>query len=153
MTVLARMQYIATRLRQLSWHKRLLLAEAVVLLGLARSIVLLLPFKRIAPWLGQLNTETPATFEPDQQRIAHGVRWSISLVSRHTPWNSNCLAQAIAAKLMLQRRAVKSTLYLGVSKDGSSLRAHAWLRTGSMIVTGDEARPAFTTLTSFGVKS
>jgi hypothetical protein len=49
-------------------------------------------------------------------------------------------AQAVAAKLMLRRRGLPNTLYLGVAREDarrdSPVLAHAWLRSGAVDVTG-----------------
>jgi hypothetical protein len=121
------------RWSRLRWRDQLLLVEAVVLLGLARATILLIPFKRIAPHLGETQQETaPGTANAAASHIAHAIR----LASRHTPWSSNCFAQALAAHLMLRRRGAANTLYLGIYKDMTSFAAHAWLRNGDPIVTG-----------------
>ncbi|MEG0711156.1 MAG: lasso peptide biosynthesis B2 protein, partial [Niameybacter sp.] len=58
-----------------------------------------------------------------------------------TPWESKCLVQAMVAQYLLKRRRIATTLYLGVAKGSEGeLKAHAWLRCGQMIVTGDGAR-------------
>jgi hypothetical protein len=71
-------------------------------------------------------------------------------VQGYTPWNSNCLVQTIAAKLILQRRGVSSTLYLGVAPDThEALQAHAWLRSGSIILTGAPGHRRYTVIATF----
>ena len=68
---------------------------------------------------------------------AYRIGWAVRTMARRTPWNSNCLAQAIAAKRMLRRRRIACTLYLGLAKDAKDeLAAHAWLRCGNRILTG-----------------
>jgi hypothetical protein len=68
------------------------------------------------------------------------VGGAIQAVAGHTPWRSKCLEQAIAAKAMLRRRGVQNTLYLGVALDASGphrrIIAHAWVRSGTVHVTG-----------------
>jgi hypothetical protein len=59
------------------------------------------------------------------------------------------LVQALAAKIMLTRRGICSTLYLGAAKAGEGLAAHAWLRSGSVIVTGGPGRERFTVISTF----
>ena len=127
---------ISTFLR-LSWADRWLILEALTWLGLARLAVLTLPFRWIAPYMGQVRAVSPvgdASVDVDQvRRIALAIRRA----SRHTPWDSNCLAQALTAKRMLHRRRINCTLYLGLAKDDDGqLQAHAWLRSGSFILTG-----------------
>lgn len=136
--------------RRLAWPARVALLEALVLLGLARGTVLLIPFRRIAPGLGRQNTETAPECDPAQQVIVRGVAWAIHRIAPHTPWWSNCLAQAIAGKLMLRRRGVQSTLYLGVDRDAGQMRAHAWLRAGGTTVTGGGGDRAYVQVASFG---
>jgi hypothetical protein len=61
----------------------------------------------------------------------------VERVGNHTPWNSNCLAQAIAVTFMLRRRGVKTTMYFGVAKNHEGeCEAHAWTRSGGAILTG-----------------
>jgi hypothetical protein len=61
------------------------------------------------------------------------------------------LVQALAAKWMLQHRRIPSTMYFGVAKDATGqLRAHAWLRSGSQVLTGSEGCQEFTVVATFG---
>jgi hypothetical protein len=135
------------------WKTQLALLEALFWLGLARGAVLLFPFRFIAPYLGKLNHETPQVCSVSQQAIAQHIAWLILMISRYTPWRSNCLAQALAAKMMLQRRGICSTLYLGLKRSTNKLEAHAWLRLGEQIVTGGAVKHEFTKISSFGAKT
>ena len=131
------------------WEQRLLL-EAAIYLGTARLLVLILPFRWITPWLGVRQAESAATsLSADEEHIAQQVGQAVRTCSRHTWWRSNCLAQAIAGSLMLQRRKIPYTLYLGVKMNGPKLEAHAWLRSGPHFLTGNEVRQQFTTLATF----
>ena len=81
------------------------------------------------------------------------VRRTIGAVSQYTPWQSNCLAQALAASRMLRRRHLPHTLTLGVTQDaGQGLQAHAWLACGEQIVTGGANRHQFTAVALFTEK-
>jgi hypothetical protein len=102
---------------QCSWGDRWLLMQAVSGLGVARLAVLTLPLRWIAPFLGHYMQESPATDRPAQQTMVMRVSWAVCTMSRYTPWESTCLAQAIAAKRMLQRLQIPSTLYLGVARN------------------------------------
>lgn len=116
--------------------------EAFVLLGIARMIVLLLPFKYVAPLLG---SET----EKDQRQISPSavtvVRLAISRSHHRTPWTSNCLAQSLAAAWMLKRRGSATTTFLGVRRDpDNQIIAHSWTMAGEAFVTGKRAHERFT---------
>ena len=135
---------------RLSWEGRWLLIKAASWLGVARLTVLILPLRWIAPYLGHPMRESPDTHRPEQQAAAERIAWAVNTMSRFTPWDSNCFAQAIAAKRMLQQFKIPSTLYLGVvRKDAQELEAHAWLRSGTIVVTGARDMGRFTVVSRF----
>ncbi len=130
-----------------------ILFEALWQLGSARLRVLLVPFNRIAASLGNHGQTAPEVLTPQQSSRAKQIGWAVRAIARRTPWNSNCLAQAIAAQWMLQHRGIPSTLYLGVRKsadDADNIDAHAWLTCGDMILTGKRQYLAFTIVSQFG---
>ncbi len=141
-------------LRRLPWRERGLLLEAFVLLGAARLAILLVPFHRLAGHLGRLHAETPAEVSPVELAQARRIGWAVVRAACVTPWVSNCFPQALAARLMLRRRAIAATLYLGVALSGSSdqrtMEAHAWLRCGSLIITGGPGHERYTITARFG---
>lgn len=133
------------RFLSLSNQRRWLLLEASLWLGLARVAVLTLPFRWIMAALGQrplaVEMATPPTdlskVQQDEIQQVALVTWAIRIVSRRTPWQSNCLAQALAGQIMLRRRRIVNILYLGIMKEkDNALTAHAWLRSHNFIVTG-----------------
>jgi hypothetical protein len=136
--------------RRQSWGDRLVLIEALAWLGIARFAVGALPFHWIASYLGHRQRESPAMADPGQQERVRRIGRAVVTMSRHTPWESQCLVQAIAAKMMLRRRGVPSTLYLGVTKDDATgLSAHAWVRSGDVVLTGAAGRERFTVIATF----
>lgn len=134
--------------RRLSAADRGLLAEAAVLLTAARLAIAVVPFSSLARRLGRHMGETPPTQSPDAIQLSRRVRRAVSVAARNLPWEAVCLPQAIAAKLMLRRRGVSSTLYLGVQR-GPSMVAHAWVRVGDVVVTGDDGRERYTVVSTF----
>ncbi len=124
--------------------------EALVWLVLARMAILVIPFRRMAPFLGQTMVETPFDASP-QPTLPVQISWAVRTAGRHTPWESTCLARAMAAKMMLKGRGLPSTLYLGLAKNGvQDLNAHAWLRCGDRILTGSRTYRQFTVIATFG---
>lgn len=122
-----------------------LLIEATLLLGYARIRILIQPFSKIAPTLGQYMKETESDAEAEHRKTLVQIRYVLQVASRNTPWDSKCLARAIAGMQMLERRKISSTLYLGTTKDeAGKLIAHAWLRSGALYITGSEEMHRFT---------
>ena len=135
---------------RLARSERLFFVEAAICLAVARLGLLILPFRRIAPLLGKHMAESPQEYHPEYKEIAKQVACAVKTASRHLPWDSKCLVQAIASKAMLRRHRVPSTIYLGVAKDdGRQLYAHAWLRSGDVVVTGGQGLVQFKVVSTF----
>lgn len=131
-------------------REQVLYLEALMLTGAARLAMVLLPEPKLMALLGTRREETP--LEPvdaanaDMKKIGRVV----AIISRHTPWKSKCLVQALAARAMLNRRGIENTLYLGVAKDGQNgMVAHAWLRSGTEVVTGGPEYKRFAVVAHF----
>jgi hypothetical protein len=127
---------------------RLILLEAVILLALARVLVHTVRFERVATRLGSHMAQSSDEDSPEAYATARRVRWAVATAARNLPFDVICLPQAIAGKLMLRRRGIASTLYLGVAYD-PDLKAHAWLRVGRVIVTGAKGRIGFSVISTF----
>lgn len=138
---------------QRPWADRRLLTEAYFWLGVARLALLTLPFRWIAPFLGTTKLETiEDTLAHDEKSWLNRVSWAVRTASRYTPWTSNCLPQAIAAKRLLQQRHIRSTLYLGLRHSQESpgeMEAHAWLRSGKFVIVGGRGEQRFTVVATF----
>lgn len=128
-----------------TWSDDRLLLEAAARLFVARVMIALLPFRTIARRLGRQGSESP---RDETHSAAPRIRWAIAAISRRAPWRCQCLEQAVAAKMMLRARRIPSTLYLGV-EPGAEAKAHAWLRSGSLFVTGGDASGRFAVLSTF----
>lgn len=137
--------------RSLSRADRWLVVESVLWLGVGRLAVVLLPFRRLAPHLGEALAYTPEhpAVPVSVERRATRVGWAVRTASRVTPWSTPCLVEAIAAQRMLVRRRLPTTLHLGLTKDGAVMTAHAWLMCGHLTLTGGGPVPQYTPLASF----
>jgi len=129
---------------------RRLFIEALALLCWARLLIRVVPFRWIAPSLGRPMAESPVDVGDAQRQLARRVAWAVQAVARHLPLGFVCLPQAVAAKWMLRRRRLPSTLYLGLQRQTErSTTAHAWLRVGDMILTGRNESSNHTVVATF----
>lgn len=136
---------------ELSILDKFLIIEALLFLGISRIFLFMFEFKKIAPYLGEHMKKSLDENSETNQVKAIKVSWAINLMSRHTFWESKCMVQAMTAKMMLKRRRIKSTLYLGVAKnDTRGFIAHAWVSCGDLIVTGAKGVNQFTVVSMFG---
>jgi hypothetical protein len=128
------------------------LIEAVVCLGLAR-LLLLVPFRRLAPWLGRPQPgadQSGVVLDAGDRAAALRVQRALLRAARHLPWHSSCLVCALGGRMMLGRRHLPSVLQLGArSSSAMELAAHAWLRCGEIDVIGAETAGLYTPIVAF----
>ena len=120
--------------------------EALSALAAAQALVRIVPPRK---WRTRFGVATPhvdaAPLAKDQLEPVRRVRFAIARAARNLPTDPNCLPQALAARRMLERRGIESTLFIGAERgeDGTA-HFHAWLKVGPEWVTGfcDEGRYA-----------
>lgn len=131
------------------WQRHILI-EAFFISGLVRFAILFIPFKKLAGFIGKYKRETARDALETEKQITYRVGWAAQKISCNTPWESKCLVKALTAQIMLTRRKISSTLYLGVAKDNyNKLVAHAWLRSGQVIITGAKESVLFKEVARF----
>ena len=83
------------RFLKLSWLEKALFFEAYFRLGFARLAVLVIPYNKLSSRFGIPMLESLPTV-PDNRELLRKISWAVQSASKYTPWESNCLAQAIA---------------------------------------------------------
>jgi hypothetical protein len=124
------------------------LGPAWIALGIARLAVLLVPFRHLGRFLGVaagVYAWIPLATEA-QCRRAEAIGQVVRRAAGYTPFDANCFAQALAARALLGLYRIPYALFFGVARDqlAAGLKAHAWVATGPVKVTGDESFSAFT---------
>ena len=130
--------------RKLGWRRRALIVEAVGWLLTLRLALVLVPFPRLARRLGAFVPPADprvaaagAATTAAAARLAREIGWAVTRGAAHAPFKAVCLPQAMAARIMLQRRGVTSAVHFGAAKsEGAVLAAHAWLDAAGVKVTG-----------------
>lgn len=113
-------------------------------------VTLYLPIRSYAIRLGEKDKESPLILPENQFDDFEKVIRTIARVNRYTPWKKTCFSKAFTAKILLSRYNISSTLYLGVGKnDSNNLIAHAWLRCGDKIISGNEQMSKYTPVSFF----
>lgn len=144
---------LSTLLR-LPLRRRLLMVEAALWLLIARIWLLAVPFRRVAPRLGQtLAGDSGAEAKAGPEAfLAREIGWAVTRAADNVPFRAVCLQQAVAAKLMLRRRGVNSLLSFGVTlkaKDSPGISAHAWLDAEGVKVVGYPVPSTFARVACF----
>ena len=117
------------------------LLPVILLLGICRLLILVVPFTKLAERIGRpigpvgwVPLVTPA-----QRMRASLVGQVIRTAAKCTPWTSNCFPQAVAARLLLGLHQVPYVIHFGLARDASAANgfgAHAWVVAGREWVTG-----------------
>jgi len=130
----------------LPWASKWLMVETLLALVWFTVHVRWLPFQRLASRWGTPGQVANMVLDERQKRVAREVAWLIEAVGRRLPFETTCLMRTAAAQCLLARRGVATTVYLGVApslSDGRQVNAHAWLRCGDRIVTGQSEASKF----------
>jgi len=128
-----------------------------MLCGIARAFINIFPLKRLAPYFGTLhkNIIFSTIITHSQRNHAIQLRRSIALVAKYTPWDSNCLTQAMVAKFWCSCLNIPYILYIGFTKDAdkpSGYASHAWLTAGPVAITGEHSFSSFKVVSSYASK-
>jgi hypothetical protein len=130
------------KFRALSGADKRLLLHAAARLALARLMLLVFPFRRLAERLSAKDEEATSNPDPELlQRIGNAVR----AAANNVPWRSDCFPQSIAGWMLLKHYGFKSTIRIGVEKKGKDeLAGHAWLTCGDTVITGGDDLARYT---------
>jgi hypothetical protein len=132
------------------WRRRHLVAEAAGALLRANCTVLLARGQRLARSLGDPAQDDAPAPTASELTAARDVGWAVELLAVRGPLRTACLGQALAARRLLQRRGIRSTLTLGLRRqDDGGLGAHAWVRVGGQTITGGRGRNVFAPIAGF----
>lgn len=143
------------RFGQIGPRRQALVAEAVLCLLAARLALVFVPFPHLARRLGTFtkpgeaqHPDLPAA--PTDARAATDIGWAVTRAARYVPFKAVCLAQAMAARVMLERRGIGSTMHFGAAKGRDKpLEAHAWLDAAGVEVTGYPVASEFAEIACF----
>lgn len=139
------------KLFQLSLTDWVLLAQCIYFLAISKSKIKLLKFQKVAPTLGKINDEARSILTPTEYAQAEKIRLFIMRASRFVPWRSVCMDQAMTGVILLKKKRIPCTLYMGVRKkeSGKGLDAHAWVICGEQIVLGGQKSKFYTETARF----
>lgn len=146
------------RRKAVSFHRQPLYSQlgfvpVWLLLGIAKALIFMVSFGRLAPRLGVSVGILPwvPLLNPEQEAQALQIGRVVRLAARYTPWVSNCFPQAVVARLLLGLYGIPYLLAFGLAREPKTreMKAHAWVTAGRIRVTGGESFPHFTTVGCF----
>lgn len=113
-----------------------MLLHATLWLALARIMLLVMPFQKLA---AKLSGERAAGKGDPETELVQRIGFAVRAAAGNVPWSADCFPQSIAAHMLLRHYGHDSTIHLGVERAGDDeLCGHAWLTCGGAVVTGGE---------------
>ena len=138
----------------LGFKNQWMFIEGFLLSGYYRFAMIYLPFKYLKKQMGIPKTESIYDVDHLIYKEAKNIRSIVMLICKYTPWESKCLVRALLVQHFLKRKKIASTIYLGVNEDDMNhMKAHAWIRCGEMIVTGQYEKDHFIQVANFSNQS
>jgi len=130
---------------------RKLFFEALVTSAYVRFTLSFLPFKKVMGWLGKTNIKPDVELNPQQILQINKTYHTLKLCNKYALWKTECYTLALTGKILLRRRNIPSTLYIGFKKSEGKYEGHAWLKTpddrvisGNMDLTQFQVNAFFT---------
>jgi hypothetical protein len=131
-----------TRFRALEGRDKWMLLHAIVWLAMARIMLIVMPFKKLAASLS--GKQTSAKGDPDPELLER-ISFAVRAAAGNVPWRSDCFPRTIAARMILRHYGYTSTIHLGAERaEAGALAGHAWLTSGDTVVTGGEELDRYT---------
>lgn len=146
----------ARKLLSLKWQYQLLVFPIFLLLGANRLRIHFIPFKKLASHNGKHCGSLAFSLlsnKPKQNTRAKRIGRLVEQIANNTPWESKCLVQAMTAQILLKQLNIPHVMFFGLgktdAKDPKPLKAHAWLTSDRIHVTGGNCWDEFTIVSSF----
>ena len=111
----------------ISFNEKKMFFEAFTLYLFVELLMLLFPFRFYSNFIG--NYMKQVELNNNDSNLASLVLIAIKRALKILPYKPKCLVNSIVAKKMLDKRGIKSILFLGLNKNiNNKLYAHAWLK-------------------------
>jgi hypothetical protein len=116
---------------------KILFIRAFFLSAAVRFTMVFLPFKKILAWKGVPGVDSPAEPDPGSLEYRRSLQAALQICAKYTPWKNECYTQALTGKILLSRKGLPGTIYVGFRKnDAGVFEGHAWLRSCDRIICG-----------------
>lgn len=123
--------------KKLSPATKRLFAEALVTSAWVKLCLLFFPFKRVLGWMGNPHVESDPLPDEGTLQTRKEVKAALQLCKKYALWPTECYTTALTGKILLRRRHIASTIYIGFMKDDSGkYKGHAWLRANEIYISG-----------------
>jgi hypothetical protein len=129
---------------------KFLLAEALITSAWVKLSLCFFPFTKVLTWMGDIHGESDYLADEQSALIRDNVKSALLLCRKYAIWPTECYTLAITGKILLKRRKITSTIYIGFRKSqGEKFEGHAWLRANDTYITGFKESAGFSVNITF----
>lgn len=115
--------------------ERQLLLTAACLVAAIRAGTWLLPFRTVRRLVARLSR--PSQSARDGDLSSERIAWAVDVAGKRIPGGRNCLVQALATQVLLDRRRHPAQLRIGVARGPTGeFEAHAWVESEGKVIIG-----------------
>jgi hypothetical protein len=113
--------------------------EAALLLATSYIFVMLCPMRWWAPLLGSTYASRVPDARLEELARARVINSAVSAAARRSPVAMACLPRSITRHLMMRRRGIASTIYIGMrSRMPGKVDLHAWVAIGPIVIPAED---------------
>lgn len=121
----------------LPFSTKALFIEALLISAWVKLTLKFFPFRKVMNWLGTSMQESDLNENSETLAIRRQVKSTLKLCKRYAFWPTECYTLSLTGKLLLKRRNINSTLYIGFLKNETgNYKGHAWLRANDTYISG-----------------
>lgn len=122
---------------KLPFSTKALFVEALITSAWVKISLSFFPFRKVIGWLGSAQEESAKDEDSKTFATRKQIAQVLNLCNRYTFWTTECYTISLTGKLLLRRRKINSTLYIGFIKNEDGIyKGHAWLRANNTYIYG-----------------
>jgi hypothetical protein len=123
---------------------KILFLRAFFLSAIVKFTLVFLPFRKVLNWQGKINMESPDRRDDTSLEFRKSLQSAMRLCDKYTFWKTECYTQALTAKILLNKKGIPGTVYIGFNKtEEGEYKGHAWLRSYDRVITGETEKNSY----------
>lgn len=124
---------------------KILFLRAWFLSAVVKFTLVFLSFRKVLNWQGKINMESPDRPDEASLEFRKCLQSAMRLCDKYTFWKTECYTQALTAKILLNKKGIPGTVYIGFNKtEKGEYKGHAWLRSYDRVITGETEENSYT---------
>ena len=116
--------------------EKLVTVKAYIYSFFYRFIVKHTSLKKLQYKMGERDEESTYDEVPEKVELSKNFAFHVNRITERLPWDQKCFVRALTLRKLLLEEKISCTIYMGVQKEDGKMKAHAWLRSGKLFLTG-----------------